>query len=105
MDNGLDGTETSEMHLAEQALEQTVKLSLHNNEFESIFEKSCTIQKQQVEITKDNLPDEDQTRMAQEWSKATHSQTHLIGDEDEHSSTSSPVEIIGVECRAIGNGV
>ena len=103
--NGLDGTETSGTHLTEQALEQIVKVSLHNNEFESTFGESCIIREEQAETTEDNLPDEDETRMAQEWSKATHSQTYLVGDEDEYSTTSAPVEIIGVECKTIGNGV
>ena len=103
--NGLDGTELSKSYLTNQASEQIAMKSLHDNELESIFGESHIIQKQQVETTEDSLPDEDETRMVQEWSRAPHSQTRLLDDEDEYSTTSGFVEIIGVACKTVGNGV
>ena len=41
---------------------------------------------QHAETTEDNLPDENETRMAQEWSKTMESQTCLVDDEMVHST-------------------
>lgn len=88
-----------------QALEQIATKSLHINDFESTFGESHTVQKQQVETTEDNLPDEIETRMAQDWSKTVQSHIHLFDDENDYSTASAFVKIVGIKCKAIGSGV
>ena len=62
-------------------------------------------EKQQVETIEDNLPDEYETRMIQQWSRVTDSDAQLPDDKDECPTTFGGVEIIGVICKAAGNGL
>ena len=86
-------------------LEEAVKRSLHNNEFGSMFGDSCIIEKQRVEPIEDCLSDEYETGMIRQWSRGTESDEQLPDDEDEGSTTFGGVEIIGVKCKAAGNGL
>ena len=96
------GTQTTN-----QALKRIATESLHKSSLERTFGEGCTVQKQEVETAEDNLPDETETRMVQEWSKTGRRQRCIVDNEDDYSTAaaSASVKIIGIKCKVIGGGV
>ena len=101
--NGFNRTEPVEINSINPCLQHVVTKSLHG--FESTCGGSCTTQMQPAETDEDNSPDEDETRMAQQWSKTKQGQACIVDDEDNCSTTPAYIEIIGVQCKSSGNGV
>ena len=103
MSSGFNSTEPVEIDTINQSLQHIATKSLHG--FESTFGGSCTAQMQPVETNEDNLPDEDETRMAQEWSKTKQGQACLIDDENSCSTMPAYIKIVGVQGKSSGNGI
>ena len=99
-----DGS-SGEFQATSQALERVAAEALQMSGFQHTFEEGRTVQKQEVETVEDELPDENETRMAQQWSKPMQGQMYLVEGENDYSTTSTFVKIIGVKCKPCGDGV
>ena len=99
-----DGS-SGEFQATSQALERVAAEALQISDFQNTFEEGRTVQKQEVETVEDELPDENETRMAQQWSKPMEVQMYLVESENDYSTASTFVKIIGVKCKSSGDGV
>ena len=93
---GAGDSSSGEFQATSQALERIVAGALRISGFERTFEGDCALQKQAVETAEDRLPDENEARMAQQWSKLMQGQMSFVESENDYSTAYTFVKIIGV---------
>ena len=103
----IDDSSWVETQTTNQPLKRIATESLQTRSLERTFGEGYTVHKQEVETAEDNLPDETEIRMVQEWSKTGRRQRRIVDNEDDPSTaaTSASVKIISIKCKVISGSV